>query len=116
MPSAYRMHYRVTLGYFCHNLDGFCQGRVIHSKMLHGIQMEAHSNPAVIHDGNQVSDQLLVQPAWFHHLPIVGPIRLQVVRVVGDHLERLGYERPPHCDLYVFVNLLNPSARLSLPN
>ena len=56
MPISYRMHYQVALCYFCHNLDGLCQGPVIHSKMLHGIQMEAHSNTTVIHDGNQVSD------------------------------------------------------------
>ncbi len=56
MAAAYRMHYQVALGYFCHNLDGLCQGPVVHSEMLHGIQMEAHSNTTVIHDGDQVGD------------------------------------------------------------
>ena len=37
MPTAYRMHYQITFSYLCHNLDGFCQGPVVHSKMLHGI-------------------------------------------------------------------------------
>ena len=77
MPTAYRMHYQISLGYFCHNLDGLRQRPIVHSKMLHGIQMELHSNPAVIHDGNQVSDKLLglqVQPAWSHSLSIVRPV------------------------------------------
>ena len=56
MPASYRMHYQVALCYFCHNLDGLCQGPIVHSEMLHGIQMEAHSNTTVIHDRNQVSD------------------------------------------------------------
>ena len=56
MPTAYRMHYQVALRYFRHNLNGLCQGLVVHSEMLHGIQMEAYSNTTVIHDGNQVSD------------------------------------------------------------
>ncbi len=56
MPAPYRMHDQVALCYFCHNLDGLCQGPIVHSEMLHGIQMEAHSNTTVIHDGNQVSD------------------------------------------------------------
>ena len=50
------MHYHVALGYFGHYLNCLCQGPVVHSEMLHGIQMEAHSNTTVIHDGDQVSD------------------------------------------------------------
>jgi len=43
MPTSYRMHYQVAACYFCHNLDGLWQGPVVH-EMIHGIQMEAHSN------------------------------------------------------------------------
>ena len=50
MPASDGMHYQVALGYLCHNLDGLCQGTVVHPEMLHGIQMETHSNTAVIHD------------------------------------------------------------------
>ena len=56
MPAPYRMHYQVALCDFSHNLDGLGQSSVVHAEMLHGIQMEAHSNAAVIHDGDQVSD------------------------------------------------------------
>ena len=56
MPASNRMHYQVALCHFRHNLDGLYQGPVVHSEMLHGIQMEAYSNITVIHDGDQVSD------------------------------------------------------------
>ena len=59
MPASYRMHYKVALRYLRHYLDSLCQGLVVHSAMLHGIQMEAHSNTTVIHYRDQVGDQLL---------------------------------------------------------
>ena len=49
MPAADRMHDEVSLGDFGHYFDGFGKGCVVHSQMLHGIQVEAHSNPAVVH-------------------------------------------------------------------
>ena len=56
MPASDRMHYQVALCDLSHNFYGLGQCAVVHSKMLHGIQMEAHSNAAVIHDGDHVSD------------------------------------------------------------
>ena len=56
MPAPYGMHYQIAFRDFSHNFDGLGQSGVVHPEMLHGIQMEAHSNAAVVHDGDQVSD------------------------------------------------------------
>jgi len=73
------MHYQVPLGDFSQYFDGFDKGFIVHSQMLHGIQVEAHSNPAVVHYGDQISDEffcLEVKPAGCHSLFVKRPIRI----------------------------------------
>ena len=50
------VHYQVPLGNFGHHLYRFGKGGVVHSKMLQGIQVEAHSNTAVVHRRYDVGD------------------------------------------------------------
>jgi len=73
------MHDQVSLGDFGHYFDGFGNGCVVHSEMLHGIQVEAHSNPAVVQHRDQISDEffcLEVKPAGCHSLFVKRPIRI----------------------------------------
>lgn len=48
------MYYQVALGHLGHDLDCLCQGLVIDSQMLHGIQIKRHSNTTVVHGQDQV--------------------------------------------------------------
>ena len=56
MPVARGVHDQVALGYFGHHLHRLGQRLVVYVQMLHGIQMEAHSNAAVVHGRNDVGD------------------------------------------------------------
>ena len=79
MPAADRMHDEVSLGDFGHYFNGFCKRCVVHSLMLHGIQVETHSNPAVVHHRDQVSDELFrfeVEPAGRHGQFVICPVRI----------------------------------------
>ena len=57
MAAADRMHYQVSLGDFSQYFDGFGKCFIVQPQMLHGIQVEAHSNPAVVHHGDEVGDE-----------------------------------------------------------
>jgi hypothetical protein len=79
MPAADRMHDEVSLGDFGHYFNGFCKRCVVHSLMLHGIQVETHSNPAVVHHRDQVSYELFrfeVEPAGRHGQFVICPVRI----------------------------------------
>ena len=51
------MHYQVSLGDFGQYFDGFDKGFIVQSQMLHGIQVEADSNPAVVHHRDEVGEE-----------------------------------------------------------
>ena len=53
------VHYQVALRHLGHHFYGFGQRFVVYSKMLHGIQVKAYSNAAIVHHRDQVGDQLL---------------------------------------------------------
>ena len=57
MAAADRMHYQVSLGDFSQYFDGFGKCFIVQPQMLHGIQVEAHSNPAVVHHRDEVGDE-----------------------------------------------------------
>ena len=79
MAAADRMHDQVSLGDFGHYFDGFGKGCVVHSEMLHGIQVEAHSNPAVVQHRDQVGDELFrfeVKLTGRHGLFVIRPVRI----------------------------------------
>ena len=79
MAAADGMHDQVSLGDLGHYFDGFCKGCVVHTLMLHGIQVEAYSNTAVVHHGDKVCDELLcfeVKPAGRHCYFVVSPVRI----------------------------------------
>ena len=79
MPSTQRMHDQIALGHFGHNFYNFGKIGVVDSKMLHGIKMEADSNPAVVHGRHYERDQFLgryVNQTRPHRLLVVGPVRL----------------------------------------
>ena len=59
MPVAGGVHYQVAFGDLGHHLHRLGEGGVVHSEMLHGIQVEAHSNAAIVHARDDVSDELL---------------------------------------------------------
>ena len=59
MPVAGGVHDQVALGHLGHHLDRLGQRFVVYPEMLHGIQMETHSNAAVVHRRDDVGDQLL---------------------------------------------------------
>ena len=71
------MHDEVSLGDFGHYFDSFGKGCVVHSQMLHGIQVEANSNPAVVHHRDQICDEFFrfyVNLAGSHGLFVMRPV------------------------------------------
>ena len=73
------MHYQVPLGDFSQYFDGFDKGFIVQSQMLHGIQVEAHSNPAVVQHRDQVGDELFrfeVKLTGRHGLFVICPVRI----------------------------------------
>ena len=79
MSAADRMHDEVSLGNFGHYFDGFGKGCVVHSQMLHGIQVEAYSNPAVVHHRDQIGDEFFcfeVKLARRHGLFVMRPVSI----------------------------------------
>ena len=69
MAAADGMHDQVSLGDLGHYFNGFSKRCVVHPLMLHGIQVEAHSNTAVVHHRHEICDELLcfeVEPAGRH--------------------------------------------------
>ena len=79
MSASYRMHDEVSFRDFSHHFNGLGERCVVHSLMLHGIQVEAHSNPAVVHHGDKIGDEFLcfeVKFACRHGLFVVCPVRV----------------------------------------
>ena len=117
VPVAGGVHYQVALGDLGHHLHGLGEGGVVHSEMLHGIQVEAHSNAAVVHRRHDICNELLgleVQPAGGQTPLVMFPVGFQMFGVVGDQLEGLRHELPAHVRLDFLVYLLDPAGGLLL--
>ena len=56
VPVSSGVHDQVALRGLRHYFNSLGQGCVVHSEMLHGIQVKAHSSTAVVHGGNYVGD------------------------------------------------------------